>query len=89
MGGITNLALRGFQLLFGIVVLGLSATLIAGHRWGGLPATLGFAAFVGAVIIIGSIIGIASKWVSMLEGKIGMLIDAVVALIATAGGIVR
>lgn len=87
-GSLTNFAIRGFQFLFGIVVLGLSVSLIRDHHWGNLPATLGFAAFVGGVTILGALLGLAATWVSFLEGAIGLIIDGVVALINTAGGIV-
>lgn len=88
LAGIANFALRGFQFLFGIVVLGLSVTLIRGHHWGSTPASLGFAAFVGGISILASLIGLAGTWVSFLEGVVGLAIDGVVALINIAGGVV-
>jgi hypothetical protein len=85
---ILNFVVRGFQALFGIVVLGISVSLIRGHHWGALPASLGFAAFVGGVTILGAAIGVAGLFMSFLDGKIGLIIDAVVAIINAAGGIV-
>lgn len=69
-------------------MLGLSVTLIRGHHWGSTPASLGFAAFVGGISILASLIGLAGTWVSFLEGVVGLAIDGVVALINIAGGVV-
>ena len=85
---ILSFILRGFQFLFGIIVLGLSVTLIRGHHWGSTPASLGFAAFVGGISILGAFIGLAATWASFLEGVIGLAVDGLIALINIAGGIV-
>ncbi|KAH3948971.1 hypothetical protein HBI70_124660 [Parastagonospora nodorum] len=84
---LANWVCRAFQLLFGIVILGLSVTLIRGHHWGALPATLGYAAFLGGVTIIAALIGIAAVWITFLEGIVGMAIDVFAALLNIAGGI--
>lgn len=83
-----NFVVRGFQALFGIVVLGISVSLIRGHHWGGLPASLGFSAFVGGVTILGAALGVAGLFFSFLDGMIGLIVDGVVAVINAAGGIV-
>ena len=83
-----NFVVRGFQALFGIVVLGISVSLIRGHHWGGLPASLGFSAFVGGVTILGAVIGVAGLFFSFLDGMIGLIVDGAVAVINAAGGIV-
>ncbi|KAF2032180.1 hypothetical protein EK21DRAFT_61429 [Setomelanomma holmii] len=85
---IINWALRAFQFLFGIVILGLSVTLIRGHHWGDFPSSLGFSVFVAGVTILASIIGFCATWVSFLEGIVGLAIDVLIALINIAGGIV-
>lgn len=85
---IVNFGLRGAQLLFAIVVLGLSVDLIRGHHVGSLPATLSFAAFVGGVSIVGALIGLTATWVEFLDSIIGVGIDVIVALINLAGGVV-
>ncbi|KAI4929381.1 uncharacterized protein J4E92_005045 [Alternaria infectoria] len=82
-----NFVVRGFQALFGIVVLGISVSLIRGHHWGGLPASLGFSAFVGGVTILGAAIGVAGLFFSFLDGMIGLIVDGAVAVINAAGGI--
>jgi hypothetical protein len=88
VSSIVNFALRGFQALFAIVVLGLSITLIRGHEWGSLPASLGFGAFVGGISLVAALIGLAATWVEFLGGLIGLVIDGVIALINIAGGVV-
>jgi hypothetical protein len=87
--GLIGLGLRGLQFLFGVVILGLSITLIRGHHWGSLPASLGYAAFVGGLTILGALIGIAGTFVSFLEGIVGMAFDGLVAILNIIGGIVR
>jgi hypothetical protein len=87
--GLIGLGLRGFQFLFGVVILGLSVTLIRGHHWGSLPASLGYAAFVGGLTIVAALIGIAGTWISFLEGIVGMALDGLVAILNIIGGIVR
>ena len=83
-----NLAVRGLQFIFSLVILGLSVTLIRDHHLGNLPKTLGFAAFVSAVSIIGAVLGIAATWVSSLDGVVGLIIDTLVAIANAIGGIV-
>jgi hypothetical protein len=85
---IINWALRAFQALFGIVILGLSVTLIRGHHWGSLPSSIGYAAFVGGVTILAALVGVAATWVSFLEGVVGLAVDGIVAILNIAGGIV-
>ena len=85
---LVNWILRAFQALFGIVILGLSVTLIRGHHIGSLPASLGYAAFAGGVAILAALVGIAAVWLSFLEGFVGMTIDGLVAILNIIGGIV-
>lgn len=80
-------AIRGVQALFAIVVFGLSTTLIKGHKVGSLPLTLGFVAFVGGVSFVAALLGIASHWIKVLQGKVGMVVDAVIVGLNLAGGI--
>jgi hypothetical protein len=85
---IINFAIRGFQGLCAIIILGLSVDLIKGHKWGDLPATLGFAAFAAGLSIVGVIIGVAATWVEILQGIIGAAIDGLVAIINLVAGVV-
>jgi hypothetical protein len=86
---IINFALRGAQALFAIVIIGLSVTLIRGHHWGSLPASLGFAAFVGGITFLAAIVGLVATWFEFLGGMVGLVIDGVVTLLNIACGIVR
>jgi len=79
--------LRFFQILFSVVVLGLSITLAKGQNLGSVPATTGYAAFAGGFGILAGLIGIAALFVDMLNGIISWAVDALAALILLAGGI--
>ncbi|XP_014559198.1 hypothetical protein COCVIDRAFT_24469 [Bipolaris victoriae FI3] len=87
VSSIFNATLRGVQALFGIIVLGLSVTLIRGHHWGNLPAGLGYGAFVGGLSFVAAFIGLAATWFEFLGGMVGLVIDGVVALVNLAGGV--
>lgn len=88
VSSIFNVTLRGVQALFGIIVLGLSVTLIRGHHWGNLPAGLGYGALVGGLSFVAAFIGLAATWFDFLGGMVGLVIDGVVALVNLAGGVV-
>lgn len=85
---ILTFAIRGTQALFAIVVFAISCSLIKGHHFGSLPSILGFVAFVGGLSFIGALLGIAAHWMQVLQGQVGVLIDAVVAGINIGGSIV-
>lgn len=85
---ILTLALRVAQLLFSATVLGLSISLIQGNILGNPPLSLTFSAFVGGVSMVGALSGLAAVWVHMLQGRIGLAIDAVIAAFNIAGGVV-
>ncbi|KAL5119520.1 hypothetical protein ACEQ8H_002585 [Pleosporales sp. CAS-2024a] len=87
MTPLINWALRALQFLFGVVVLGLSVTLIRGHHWGDFPSSLGYGAFLGGVTILGALVGMGSTWVAFLPGMIGAGIDGLLAVLNIAGGI--
>ncbi|KAF1366051.1 hypothetical protein EJ07DRAFT_161099 [Lizonia empirigonia] len=80
-------AIRGTQALFAIVVFSLSISLIKGHHVGSLPSTLGFVAFVGGLSFVGALLGIAAHWLVVLQGQVGVFMDAVIAGVNIAGGI--
>jgi hypothetical protein len=86
---IANWGLRAAQGLFGIVILGLSVTLIRAHHWGDLPSSLGYSAFVGGITILAAGLGVVGSFISFLQGFVGMAIDGVVAIASIIGGIVR
>ena len=92
---LVSFALRGFQVIFAAVVLGLSVSLIRdqGYKFGtderySSPIILRFAAFVGGLTLLTAFVSIAAEFVSALQGKILFVIDAIITLINVAGGIV-
>ena len=85
---ILTLAFRVLQLLFSATVLGLSISLIQGNILGNPPLSLTFSAFVGGVSMVGALSGLAAVWVQMLQGRIGLTIDAAIAAFNIAGGVV-
>jgi hypothetical protein len=85
---VLTFAIRGTQALFAIIVFGLSTSLVKGHHFGSLPSTLSFVAFAGGLSFVGALLGIAGHWVQVLQGQIGLLLDAAIAGINIAGGIV-
>lgn len=90
MSSIINFAIRGCQIIFAAIILGLSVGLVRGQKEDlSSPISLKYAAFVGAVSFIAGIFGIAAEFVSALQGKISMIIDGLITLINIAGGVVR
>ena len=89
MPNFVNFVLRGFQTLFAAVILGLSVSLVKG-QWEGTkpPITLQYAAFVGGITLVAAVVGLASEWVTALQGKIGFIIDGVMTVVNLAGEVV-
>lgn len=86
---IVNIALRAFQLFCSFCVLGLSVGLIKGQGLNtSAPISLKYAAFVGGLTLVGGLVGLASEWVSRLQGKIMLLLDAIIMVVNLAGGVV-
>lgn len=83
-----NFSIRGTQALFSMIVFGLACTLIKGHYLGSLPSALSFTAFVGGLSFICALLGVASHWMSALQGHLGLLIDSAIAGVNLAGGLV-
>lgn len=77
------------QLLFSIVVLGLSISLAKGQGFGKVPPETGYAAFTGGLGIVAGLLGIISLFVENLDGVITWLVDGVASVALLAGGIVR
>ncbi|ORY08696.1 marvel domain-containing protein [Clohesyomyces aquaticus] len=89
MSSIVNLGLRGLQVLFAIIIIGLTANLINGQVFSGtLPAIIAFTMFTGAFGMLGAILGIASNWVEVLQSILMAGIDALTAFFYLAGGVV-
>jgi len=84
---IIPLALRLVQLLFAIVVFGLSVDLARGQHIGTAPSTTGYSAFTGGFGIIAAIVGILALFIDKLDGMITWALDALAAVCFLAGGI--
>lgn len=84
-----TLGIRGTQVLFPAVVSCLAYTLIRGHHLGDVPSTLSFVAFVGGLSSFSALLGVASHWVAVLQGPMGLLSDSAIAGVNLAGGLVR
>ncbi|KAI0402720.1 marvel domain-containing protein [Xylaria palmicola] len=87
MLNIAAVALRGFLLLFGAVVLGLSVTLAKHQRLGNPPAETSFFSFAGAFGIIVSVVGILAIFVEKIP-RVGVAAaDALASVFYLAGAI--
>jgi Membrane-associating domain len=76
------------QLLFALVVLGVSISLAKGQVFGAVPARTGFNAAVGALATLASVVGILAVMFDKLPEKISLGLDLLTALALLAGGIV-
>ncbi|KAJ5179336.1 hypothetical protein N7492_002546 [Penicillium capsulatum] len=79
---------RGCQLLFSVVVVGISANLAKGQLHGSVPSQTGYAIFTGALGILAALIGIVALFIDSLDGIITWVLDGVTSLALLAGGIV-
>ena len=77
------------QLFCSVIVLALSANLVATQRFGGAPSVTNYEVFVGILGIVAALIGLAGSFISSLGGVIALAVDALTALFLFAGGIVR
>ncbi|PSN70296.1 hypothetical protein BS50DRAFT_585733 [Corynespora cassiicola Philippines] len=84
-----DFGLRCAQALFAVVVIGLTATLIKGQVTNNsLPVVFGYAAFVGAASLVGAFVGIAGRFMDILQSIVGLGIDAFILLLNLAGGVI-
>jgi hypothetical protein len=88
--------LRGIQMLFAIVVIGLSVTLVKGHNdhngFTGLskpPTILPLATAIGALSLVTAVFSLFVSWTDLLREYIEMLVDVVVIMANITGGTVR
>ncbi|KAJ6023877.1 hypothetical protein N7540_004674 [Penicillium herquei] len=79
---------RAFQLLFTVVVLGLSVSLARAQGHGSVPAQTGYAAFAGALGVLVSLVGIAALFIESLSGIIAWALDAFASIALLVGGII-
>ncbi|KAJ0423211.1 marvel domain-containing protein [Aspergillus carlsbadensis] len=81
--------LRGFQVIFAVIVFGISVDLARGQHTSieAVPAATGYAAFTGALGTLVALVGVASLFVSSLEGIITWALDGLSAITMLAAGI--
>ncbi|KAJ5726833.1 hypothetical protein N7493_005860 [Penicillium malachiteum] len=79
---------RAFQLIFTVVVLGLSVSLARDQVVGKVPAQTGYASFAGALGVLVSLVGIVALFVDSLSGIITWALDAFASVALLVGGII-
>ncbi|KAI1344205.1 marvel domain-containing protein [Xylariaceae sp. FL0016] len=84
---IAGFALRGFLLIFGAVVLGLSVTLAKLQKLHDPPTETSFSSFTGAFGLLVSVIGIAAIFIEKIPSVVVMGADALASIFYLAGGI--
>ncbi|KAF6228736.1 hypothetical protein HO173_011755 [Letharia columbiana] len=87
MSSIPNMALRGLEIFFGILVLGLSGHLVASQAYGGAPSATNYNVFLGIWLLVVAAVGLAASFVSALGGVVMAALDALSVLFAFAGGV--
>ncbi|KAI1659454.1 marvel domain-containing protein [Daldinia decipiens] len=81
------LGVRGFLLISGAVVLGLSVTLAKHQVEGSPPAETSFGSFCGAFGILVSLIGIAALFIDKIPSIVSMGADGLATALYLAGAI--
>jgi hypothetical protein len=86
---------RGLQMLFAVVVVGLSVTLVKNHNnhndhegYPGPPIILPLATALGALSLVAAVLSLAIAWTNFLREYIEMLVDVVVIMANIVGGTV-
>jgi hypothetical protein len=94
-------ALRSIQVLFALVVIGLSATLVAKHNGGvksmsdvnkqfsGVPMVLVMATITGVLSLVAAMFNLFIAWTDMLREYIEILVDLIVMVGNVVCGTVR
>jgi hypothetical protein len=76
------------QLIFSVVVLGLSVVLITQYGEGHAPSILDYGAFCGGAALVIAAVGIVAAFVEALQGTIMMILDGITTFFLLAGAIV-
>jgi hypothetical protein len=85
---LATLITRIFQLIFAVIVLGLSVHAAKWQEIGSVPTTTAYCAFAGAFALLVTIIGFAAMWFTAIPRIIMTGLDGLTALLLLAGGIV-
>lgn len=85
---IATLVARFFQILFAIVVLGLSVTMAKWQFFGDSPATTDYGAFSGGFAFLVGLVGLAAVFIEAIPAVIVAGADALAAVLTLAAGIV-
>jgi hypothetical protein len=88
--------LRGLQMLFSLVVIGLSVTLVKNHNnhggeegYPGPPTILPLSTGIGALSLVAAVFSLAIAWTNCLREYIEMVVDVVVIAANVVAGTVR
>jgi len=85
---LASLITRVLQLIFAVIVLGLSVRAAKWQWSGSVPASTAYAAFAGGFAVLITLVGIAAIWISAIPALIMSMVDALAAVLLLAGGIV-
>ncbi|RAK98506.1 MARVEL domain-containing protein [Aspergillus ibericus CBS 121593] len=80
--------LRAFQLVFSVVVLGISISLAKGQHINSVPGATGYAAFTGGLGTLASLIGAAAIFIESFQTFLSWAIDGLASLAFVTGGII-
>ncbi|KAI9685175.1 MAG: hypothetical protein M1822_004762 [Bathelium mastoideum] len=84
---IANLGARFFQILFAIIVLGISSTMAKWQTFGSAPATTVYGAFTGGFALLIGLVGAVSIFLEVIPAIIVAGADALAAVLTLAAGI--
>ncbi|CAN8101266.1 unnamed protein product [Discula destructiva] len=87
MLSIISITFRAFQILFAIVVVGLSVTFMKAQEYGNSPTTTRYSVFVGAFGMLVGVLGLIAVFLDRIPSLVPMVADGLGALLSLAGGI--
>jgi hypothetical protein len=83
-----TLITRILQMIFAVIVLGLSIRAANWQQIGSIPTTTAYCAFAGVFATLVAIVGLATIWLTAIPTLIMSGLDALTSVILLAGGIV-
>jgi len=84
---LSHLITRACQLVFGVIVLGLSVKAIRWQKYGSAPATTSYSAFAGGFSVLVALAGIAAGFIDAIPDLLMAVVDALASFLLLAGGI--